>query len=534
MGKPKVEYRENNKMRFCKDGLIALCALGLASGTSMGLAAPLAPISMQHEIPPTPTVGGGYATDLTVPLYKSQIITVSGPANRISIGSPDIADIVVISPTQLYVLGKDIGTTNVLLWDKDNHLVGMINVQVQHDLEDLKHKMAELLPGEAIEVRSVQRSIALSGHVSDTEKMNAAIRIAQKYMMEVQTAVKAEQFKQVGPGRKNEGDKMPDVGEIINLMQIGGIQQVMLEVKVSEMQRTEVRSLNAQFNAFKNGGQWNFGGVNGGLTTPAYLNPNGDLVPVFSSANSAGSLTRWGPPVSDFLPNPMSIANQGLFASFLDNNFIFNLALDAALNQGLAKILAEPTLTTLTGQEAKFLSGGEFPIPIQSALGQVSIEYKDYGVELDFIPVVLENGRINLKLTISVSQLVSTTSLGISATTTNSVLVIPSLTTRSASGTVELADGQTIGLAGLLNDSLAQSINKFPGLGELPVIGALFRSQNYQKGDTELVILVTPHLAKPLPRSKIKLPTDSFVEPSQLDYYLWGKMEGKAPPATTN
>jgi pilus assembly protein CpaC len=352
--------------------------------------------------------------------------------------------------------------------------------------------------------------------------------------MEVQTAVKAEQFKQSGPPTRREGDKMPDAGEVINLMQIGGIQQVMLEVKVSEMQRTEVRSLNAQFNAFKNGGQWNFGGVNGGLTTPAYVNPNGDLVPVFTSANSAGNLTRWGPPVSEFLPNPMSIANQGLFASFLDNNFIFNLALDAALNQGLAKILAEPTLTTLTGQEAKFLSGGEFPIPIQSSLGQVSIEYKDYGVELDFIPVVLENGRINLKLTISVSQLVSTTSLGISATTTNSVLVIPSLTTRSASGTVELADGQTIGLAGLLNDSLAQSINKFPGLGELPVIGALFRSQNYQKGDTELVILVTPHLAKPLPRSKIKLPTDSFVEPSQLDYYLWGKMEGKAPPATTN
>ncbi|MGA8707760.1 MAG: type II and III secretion system protein family protein [Steroidobacteraceae bacterium] len=502
----------------------------------MGLAAPLAPISLQHEIPPPPTVGGGYATDLTVPLYKSQIITVTGSASRISIGSPDIADIVVISPSQLYVLGKDIGTTNVLLWDKDNHLVGMINVQVQHDLEELKHKLAELLPGEAIEVRSAQRSIVLSGHVSDTEKMNAAIRIAQKYLVQVQTAVKAEQFKQEGPGTRREGDKMNDVGEVINLMQIGGVQQVMLEVKVSEMQRTEVRSLNAQFNAFKNGGQWNFGGVNGGATMPAYVNPNGDLVPVFTSSNAAGNLTRWGPPVSEFLPNPMSIANQGLFASFLDNNFMFNLALDAALNQGLAKILAEPTLTTLTGQEAKFLSGGEFPIPIQSSLGQVSIEYKDYGVELEFIPVVLENGRINLKLTISVSQLVSTTSLGISATTTNSVLVIPSLTTRSASGTVELADGQTIGLAGLLNDSLAQSINKFPGLGDLPVLGALFRSQNYQKGDTELVITVTPHLAKPLPKSRIKLPTDSFVEPSKLDYYLWGHMEGstKTPSPTTN
>ena len=403
-------------------------------------------------------------------------------------------------------------------------------------LEDLKHKLAELLPGEAIEVRSAQRSIVLSGHVSDSEKMNAAVRIAQKYLMQTQTALKPEQFKQEPRGRVNQGDMQSAVGEVINLIQIGGVQQVMLEVKVSEMQRTEVRNLNAQFNAFKNGGQWNFGGVNGGATFPPYLDPNGNLHPVFTSVNSAGNLTRWGPPVSEFLPNPMSIANQGLFGSFLDNNFMFNLALDAALDQGLAKILAEPTLTTLTGQEAKFLSGGEFPIPIQSSLGQVSIEYKDYGVELDFIPVVLENGRINLKLTISVSQLVPTTSLGISATTTNSVLVIPSLTTRSASGTVELTDGQTIGLAGLLNDSLTQAINKFPGLGELPVLGALFRSQSYQKGDTELVILVTPHLAKPLPKSRIKLPTDSFTEPNQLDFYLWGHMEGsnKAPSINAN
>jgi pilus assembly protein CpaC len=364
--------------------------------------------------------------------------------------------------------------------------------------------------------------------------MSAALRIAEKYLMQAQTAVIAEQFKQEGGGRVNKGDSQRAVGEVINLLQVGGVQQVMLEVKISEMQRSEVRNLDAQFNAFKNGGQWNFGGVNGGATFPAYRDPNNLMVPVFTSANAAGNLTRWGPPVSDFLPNPMSIADQGLFGSFLAKNFMFNLALDAALDQGLAKILAEPTLTTLTGQEAKFLSGGQFPIPVQGNLGQVSIEYKDYGVALDFIPVVLANGHVNLKLSISVSELASTSALGVTSTNTNSVLVIPSLTVRSASGTVELLDGQTIGLAGLLNDSLTQQINKFPGLGELPILGALFRSQSYQKGDTELVILVTPHLAKPLPKNKIKLPTDSFVEPSDLDFYLWGHMEGSAkaaPPA---
>ncbi len=523
-------------MRHRKIGAIVALALSVVCGPPATRGATLAPISQQHPIAPPPLVGGGYVTELTVPLYKSQIVTVTGPANRISVGSPDIADIVVISPTELYVLGKDIGTTNVLLWDNANHLIGSINVQVQHDLEDLKRKLAEILPGEPIEVRSTQRSIVLSGRVSDAEKMNAALRIAEKYLMQVQTAVKSEEFKEEASGRVNKGDMRQSVGEVINLMQVGGVQQVMLEVKVSEMQRTEVRSLDAQFNAFKNGGQWNLGGVNGGLTTPVYLNPQGQMVPVFTSTNSLGGLARWGPPVSDFLPNPMSIANQGLFASFLDNNFLFNLALDAALDQGLAKILAEPTLTTLTGQEAKFLSGGQFPIPVQGTLGQVTIDYKDYGVSLDFIPVVLAGGRINLKLTISVSQLVSTSALGISATNTNSVLVIPSLTVRSASGTVELADGQTIGLAGLLNDSMTSAINAFPGLGQLPVLGALFRSQNYQKGDTELVILVTPHLAKPLPRNKIKLPTDSYVDPSDLDFYLWGHIEGsaKSAPAAQN
>ncbi len=521
-------------MRHSKDGVIATCLLGLAAATPATLATTLPPITQQHAIPPPPMVGSGYVTELTVPLFKSQIVDVSGPASRISIGSPDIADIVVISPSQLYVLGKDIGTTNVLLWDHDNHLIGSISVQVQHDLEDLKRKLAELLPGEAIEVRSTQRSIVLSGHVSDTEKMNAAIRIAEKYIMQTQTAPKAEEFKQAPGGRINKGDMAAAVGEVINMMQVAGVQQVMLEVKVSEMQRSEVRNLDAQFNAFRNGGKWNWGGVNGGATFPPYLNEDGLMSPVFTSANAAGNLTRWGPPVSDVLPNTPSIADQGLFASFLDSGFLFNLALDAALNQGLAKILAEPTLTTLTGQEAKFLSGGQFPIPVQGSLGQTTIVYKDYGVSLDFIPVVLENGRVNLKLTVSVSQLVSASSLTVSSTNSNSVLVVPSLTVRSASGTVELGDGQTIGLAGLLNDNLSQAINKFPGLGDLPVLGALFRSQSFQKGDTELVIMVTPHLARPMPKNKIKLPTDSFVEPNDLDFYLWGHMEGTAKPAPTS
>jgi pilus assembly protein CpaC len=531
-----------------KGSLIAILIATLGCGIGPAFAAEVMPEPATPGYP-VPALSPGAHIEMTVPLFKSRIVDVAGSAARVSVGNPDTADIVVISPSQLYVLGKDIGDTNVLIWDHSNHLIGTINVTVQHDLEELKRKLAEILPGEAIEVRSAKRAIVLSGRVSDTEKMDAAVRIADAYLEQIQTAEKALLFKQkdasqrpdkyVGEVLKNSSG-VGGSGEagVINLLQVGGVQQVMIEVKVSEMQRSEVRNLNAQFNAISAGSTVTLGGVNGGATFPPYLNPQGQMVPALSTYTSnstgglppgtctGGCLTRWGPPVASFLPNPMSIADQGLFGSFLDKSFMFNLALDAALQQGLAKILAEPNLTTTTGQQAKFLSGGEFPIPIAGTLGQTSIEYKDYGVELSFIPVVLSNGHINLKLSVSVSELAQTTALGVSVTAASSTFVIPSLTVRSASGTVELRDGQTIGLAGLLNDSLTQAITKFPGLGDLPILGALFRSQSYQKGDTELVILVTPHLAKPLVKDRIKLPTDSFVEPSKLDFYLWGQMEG--------
>jgi pilus assembly protein CpaC len=506
------------------DKLLVSLSTMVACAFPAAFAADLLPLS---PTAPAPQVGGGATLELMVPLFKSRVVTVAGPAARVSVGSPDIADIVVISPSQLYVLGKDIGTTNVLLWDSGNRLIGTISVEVQHDLEDLKRKYAEILPGEPIEVRSAQRSIVLSGRVSDTEKLSAAVRIAQTYLAQIQPAgaVAPEVFKQESNSRRDD----KTVGEVINLLQVGGVQQVMLEVKVAEMQRSEVRNLDAKFNAFRNGGNITWGGVNGGATFPPFKDINGLEHPVYTSVNPSGDLTQWGPPVADFVPNPLSIVNQGLFGSFINTNFLFNLALDAAKNQGLAKILAEPNLTTLTGQEAKFLSGGQFPIPVATGLNQVTIEYKDFGVSLDFIPVVLSNGHINLKLSIGVSELVNTSTLGISVTAANSTFIVPSLTVRNASGTVELGDGQTIGLAGLLNDNLTQSIEKFPGLGELPILGALFRSQSFIKGDTELVILVTPHLAKPLARSQIKLPTDSFIEPSDADFYLWGRMEGQAP-----
>jgi pilus assembly protein CpaC len=477
----------------------------------------LAPADAQNELS---RLGGGAENSVTVPLYKSRVIELNAPAARISVGNPDVADILILRSTQLYVLGKDLGTTNVLLWDRDDILIGTLNVEVSHDLKSLKEKLFRLLPNEKIEVYSAQRNIVLAGRVSNVVYMNAAIRIAEGYFTQIAAAVEAETFEleQATTSREDRS-----VGQIINMMSVGGVQQVMLEVKVAEISRTELKRLDVRFNSiFTGSSQWNFGGVNGGATFPdALFAPENARVPVFDNP------APFGPAIDEFAPNDMIIQDKGFFASFLSENALFNLAFDAAKENGLAKILAEPTLVTQTGHEAQFLSGGEFPIPVPQGINGTTIEFKEFGVGIRFLPVVLDSNRISLKLNISVSELVSDNSVIISTEGVSSTFLIPSLTTRSAQSTVELADGQTIGLAGLINENLREVVTKFPGLGSIPGIGALFRSQEFRKGETELLILVTPHLAKPLVPAEIQLPTDNVVEPGDFGWYLLGKTEGR-------
>jgi pilus assembly protein CpaC len=466
------------------------------------------------------------ARAMQVPLYKSQLIRLTGPAARVSVGNPDVADILILRASQLYVLGKDLGTTNVLLWDKNDNLVDAIEVEVTHDLRSLKKKLYDLLPNEKIEVRSAQRNIILSGNVSNVTNMDAALKIARGYFAQF-TAVDSTEFEQEGASASEVSS-----GEVINLMTVGGVQQVMLEVKVAEISRTELRRLDVRFNSIlNNSSRWAWGAVNGGATFPdAVFPPNDIRIPVFDGD------APLGPVIDEFAPNDLSIADKGFFASLLTENALFNVAFDAAKENGLAKVLAEPTLTTQTGQVAEFLSGGEFPIPVPQggANNAVTIEFKEFGVGVKFVPVVLDNGRINLKLNISVSELVSGNTVGIEVDGVTSSFIIPALTKRSAVSTVELADGQTIGIAGLINENLREVVTKFPGLGSIPVIGALFRSQEFIKGETELLILVTPHLASPIGPRQVRLPTEGFAEPSDFSWFLLGRTEGRGSQTDTN
>jgi pilus assembly protein CpaC len=418
----------------------------------------------------------------------------------------------ILRSTQLYVLGKDLGTTNVLVWDSEDRLIGAANVEVVHDLENLKEKLYQLLPNEQILVYSAQRSIVLAGEVSSVTAMNAAVSVANTYLAQISTATEAAQFEQQSQSRREDRA----VGQVINLMQVGGVQQVMLEVKVAEINRQELKRMHAQFNGVNLDGQWTFGGVNGGATFPdvVFNEPINGRLPVFPDR-----IAPWGPAIDEFAPNDMNIVNQGLFASFLSEDSLFNLALDIAKENRLAKILAEPTLTTLTGAEAKFLSGGEIAIPVPQGDFRTTFEFKEFGVAVSFLPVVLGSGLINLKVDVTVSEI----------TRLDPESSIPlQLGTRRATATVELREGQTMGLAGLINENLREAVEKFPGLGSIPILGALFRSQDFIDQETELVITVTPHLAKPMSPEDVRFPTDNFVEPSDMQFYMLGKLEGRA------
>lgn len=449
---------------------------------------------------------------LAVPLHKSIVIKLPNPVGRVSVANPELVDMLVINSREIYLVGKRLGTTNAILWDRAKRVQEIIGLQVTHDLAGLKQKLHRFLPGENIQVASSQESIVLSGEVSSPQKMSAALDLAKTYLMD----------------EERQNGKGDNGSQLLNLLQIGGAQQVLLEVKVAEISRSLVRRLDIDFSAFSTDSSWSLGAVNGGATFPDAIISDpvlGDVrVPHFSGQ-------VWGPAVTELAPSESTIENTGVFMQYLSGDFFLELVIDAAKNKGLAKVLAEPNLTTLSGQEAKFISGGEFPIPVPQDNGSVTVKFKEYGVGLIFVPVVLDSGLVSLKVNVSVSELADDNALrlGFAEGLSSTNYFIPALRKRAANATVEVPSGQTIAIAGLISENLRENLRKFPGLGDLPILGNLFRSQEFVKGQTELVIFVTPRLAKAFDSELAKLPTDDFVEPNDTEFYLLGKMEGRRP-----
>lgn len=407
---------------------------------------------------------------------KSMVLNSDVPIKRLSVADPEVADILLISPRQIYLTGKATGATNLTLWGFDGRVSRIYDISVSPDVSQLKQMLHRMLPEERdIKVMSANESITLSGMVSSTTSLSTALDLAEIFAPE----------------------------KVTNLMSVGGVHQVMLEVKVAEMHRTVLERLGVDLAVVSNGNM-------------AYTLLNNLLTLDSNNPTIGGSSSAPGMLYNTEMTTAIGRTTVG---STSVTGF-----LDVLKQNGLVKVLAEPTLVCRSGEEAQFLAGGEIPVPIPQGLGTVAIEYKPYGVALAFTPSVVSQDRISLKVFPEVSELDYANALEISGFT------IPALTNRRASTTVELGDGQSFAIAGLLQDEIREDIKKFPGLGDIPVLGMLFKSSEFQKSETELVIIVTPHLAKPMQVVNGSLPTDHYVEPSELEFFVYGQMEGERDP----
>jgi pilus assembly protein CpaC len=418
------------------------------------------------------------AQKLRVTTGKSTIIKSQKPIKRVSLAEPEAADVMVLTPQQVYITGKAPGITSLILWDEADKPSDVYDLEVLPDINRLKEELHGMFPGEEnIQVTATHNSVTLSGTVSNKTNLSLIIDLARSY----------------APVKDNE----PQVN---NFLQVGGVHQVMLEVRVSEMSRTLMRSMGLNFNVISGSGR-QFG--------VSVLDNLARIPPGAAPATALATSER-----------------INMIFRFLSGGATWTMFVDALKEEGLLKILAEPTLITLSGKTAHFLAGGEFPVPIpQSGAGigslpTITIEYKPFGVGLNFTPTVLSNDKINMRVSPEVSELDFANAISLQG------FVIPALTTRRVSTEIELAEGQSFAIAGLLNEQLRQSVSKFPVLGDIPVLGALFRSSEFRKSETELVIIVTPYLVKPVDMAKQTIPTDRYIEPDDLEFYLLGLLEG--------
>jgi len=482
-------------MNRTRQGFAALCmALILATG---GVQA--APQRAAASVPTTVSTSTEVAPPMTLVIGKSTILRLPVAAERISVGNPVVADVTLINPREIYLLGKDIGSTNIIVWSR-NGVATVMDITVNIDADALQARMRQILPNENIQVDVAFDSVILKGEVADTVVVDQAVSVADAFVRKFNRSLVTEvqmpgSDRGVSVSLSGGRDSAAKVGttgaRIVNMLTISAPQQVMLEVKVAEISKTLLDKLGAEFSMTGSGGEW-----------------------------STGILT-------EFLSGSAGVMGAAKSASKY-------LTIDAAKEDGLIKILAEPNIMAISGQTGQFLAGGRIFIPVASDNdigGQtVTLEERDFGVRLAFTPTVLGGGRINLKVAPEVSELQQA---GNPFTTINGVTsVLPSFTVRNAETTVQLNDGQSFAIAGLIKNNMKQTVKRYPILGEIPILGALFRSSEFQNDTTELMFVVTPRLVKPLPPN-FALPTDAFVPPTRAQFFLGGQMEGTPPEANT-
>lgn len=417
---------------------------------------------------------GSSGTNVTVSLGQSRNIRTEVNIGSLTVGDPAIADVVPISDSSFNLSGKAIGRTNVVLVGPSGDVAGLLNVEVSPDLGDLKRTLRSVAPSANLEVTTVNGRLQLSGTVPDSVTLGNVLAIARQY---------------------------GDDDQIINAIRVTGTQQVLLEVRLVEASRNSGKELGVRWFAQDGSSTVFTSGVQPGGTA-------GQVSPGVTGATFDTRLQSGSEPFGSLLT---SVLGLGVEADVL---------IQALERRGLARRLAEPNLVAKSGQEASFLAGGEVPIPVAQSDGQVSVEFKEFGVRLTFTPTVLDGGMINLVMEPEVSQVDNTGGVVVNG------LSVPSFTSRRVRTTVELRNGQSFAVAGLLQSSNERTQDQVPLLGSIPIIGALFRSASFQRQETDLVVIVTPRLVDPSrPGVPLGTPLDNSRSTNDLEFFFLGEQE---------
>lgn len=424
----------------------------------------------------------GAARAVTIEINKGEMIKLDRPISSVVLADPEVADVQVVSPKLIFVHGKKIGETNLVAVDNTDETVFSSVVEVTHNLSKLEQTIRNISPDADISFRTVDGGLVMEGYAPSTADSDSINTVASAFL--------------------GANDRM------VNMVKTAGSDQVTLQVKVVEMTRNDVKRLGINMqNMFDIRGLslQVLQGPDIEIDTDGLLNGTlyeQDHLGILDRSGSTGTqiLGRWG-----------------------RNGRMSNL-IDAMETQGLVHVLAEPSLTTTSGKSASFLAGGEFPIATRSNDGSVTVEYKNFGVGLNFTPVVLSRDRISVDVAPEVSTISFDNPIEVAG------IRNPIILTRKAQATVELGSGQTFALAGLLKSDNSNSIDKFPGLGDVPVLGGLFRSQQFQNNQTELVILVTPYIVRPIAeQNAVQTPLDGYVPPTDLQRLLYGNLYQQEP-----
>ncbi len=504
--------------------LTALVTLGLVAVLGFGLSAVIAPTeghAQQHRsilrlAPNEPP------RSIKLGLNKSMIIELPRAVREVMVSNPDQIDAVMQSSTRAYLIGKKSGEANILFTDSNGNQVATLEVTIERDLSALQDMLARFIPGSSVRVETVGDNVVLTGSVPTPLDATRASEIVNSYLGEgdsggSNTAAAGAAAVTINNSSSSGGSGGSSGGapsRVINMITVEGREQVLLKVSVVEMQRNVIKQFGVDLAALVNSGNFAFAALsslpyplNGGLGAVAPFLTNSAV----NAANgSIGSATAF--------PAGASGANSTLGMGWQDGSSRVQGVLKALEEDGLLHTLAEPNLTAISGETANFLAGGEFPIPVAQQLDQISVEFKKYGIALSFTPVVMSEGRISLKISTEVSELSNE-----GAVVLNSIS-IPALKVRRAETVVELPSGGSIVIAGLLSDQSKQAISGYPGLKSLPVLGTLFRSRDFLKNETELVVLVTPFVVKPVARQQLAQPDDGFGWASDVHSDLLGQM----------